>query len=908
MNPTGARAARAGQFFSNGARSLLLVGAGLLIGLAGLLFATLASDRAREEARLREELSGQARLVEAAVSERVRKIDYALLVVRGAVRTGGRTALPDAYAVLKEAGLLGIVTSLLVFDTDGKVVLVDGKAPGKPISVTDRDYFAALRDGEDVLAISKPIVGRASGRPAIAFARRISDARGFAGGVVVGVTPEALLEVASPARRDGSDITTLMSVDGVVLARTRDLATYLGKRIDAEALATLQAAATGYAVRASPTDGVLRAHALRRVAGLPLYIAVGDTLDGIDAELAPRRRALIAGAAVAALLIVVLFSYSAFHVRRRAEELRALAALTTRLELAQEVSGVGSWVWHIAADRADDRVEISEQICRLLGIAEGAIDVRFASFVALVPDEEHAALHAAFRTLLKDGAVEYEHHARHADGSLHLFVERARVIERDAAGLARIVIGTLRDVTESRQMRAELAARERRLDAIVSSLAEGLVVRDRSGRISFANDAVARLTGVAKETLIGSRVQDVAWQVVDEQGRVLPPEQHPALRTLAEGQPIEHGLYGMRSADGHVAWVSVNTRLLAPAGGTDDGADAVVASFADVSRLRDADREGRLAAAIFAQVSQPIMVTDAEARILRVNRAFTDTFGYTVEEAIGANPSLLRSRRHDAAFYRALWQQLECEGAWRGEIWNRRKDGTVIPLLASITRISEPFSAETRYIAAYADLATQKEAEEALRRAANHDALTGLPNRVLFRDRLQTALVQAKRKGTRVALAFIDLDGFKPVNDVHGHLAGDFLLQVVADRMRGSLRAGDTVARLGGDEFAAILVEVGESAGVRRALNGLLAVIREPVAWEGVQLQVGASIGVALAPDDGEAVDALLDVADTAMYAAKEAGRGRIVFSGERGAEEKAPGEKAPGEKTPGEKTPEEKA
>ena len=864
---------------SRGATGKLIALGFLLVGGLALFVNTeLARDRHAAESRLQSELEAQARLAEAAVSERVGKVDTALIFLRRIAETSGLDEFVRVYGNLRETVLTEMAEGAIVTDASGRALLTNDRKPERPLSLADRDFFLQLRDGPDVLAFSAPVVGRISGQRVIVVARSLRGKDGrFAGVVAIGVKPAALLGSGLPQRTSAAEILTLMSSDGVVLSRSRDIENFLGKRIDPEAVAALNAADVSYVVRPSPTDSKVRAHALRRVGSMPLHIAVGDTFDGVEEQLTPRRNALVISTAAVAALLILLLWQAARYASRRARQLRELAALTTRLEQAQDVAGVGHWLWDIS----EDRLSVSEQLHALLGTSAAPLEPNFEAFVALVPEHEREAMREAFRTLVKDGSVEHEHHVRRPDsGELRCLRQSARVTERGADGRARMAIGTCRDVTEERRTQALLEARERRLDAIIGSLAEGVVVRDREGRITLANDAAARLAGLALPDLLGQRPESAAWEMLDEHGRQLAPAEYPAMSTMAGGRPIDHQLYGIRASTGRrTAWVSVSTRLLPP--GDDLGGDAVVASLSDVTRLRDAEREGRLAAAVFAQVSQPIVVTDGESRVLRINHAFTEAFGYSLEEILGHKVSQLRSARHDAAFYAAMWQQLQKEGFWRGEIWNRRKNGEAVPYLASITRISEPVSRETRYVAVYADLVDQKRAEEALRWQASHDALTGLPNRQLLADRLQGALVQARRKSGRVAVAYVDLDRFKPVNDDHGHIAGDFVLQVVADRMRGVLRASDTLARLGGDEFVAVLGEVGDSNGVRRALAALQAAVCEPVMWEGESLQVGCSIGVAFWPEDADESDALMAAADAAMYRAKAEGRGCIVFYAE---------------------------
>lgn len=866
------------EYINKASRALLVVGMLLILGLGAFVRLELVRDRSAAEARLKSELEAQAQLAETAVMERVRKVDTAILALRVSITSHGFADVAQILSSLGETGLIDIATAIVVTDTHGQALQVDGKPPPSSFSVADRDYFIRLRDGNDVLAISDPIRSRVSNSHIVAFARRLNGPDNeFAGVIAVGVKPETLLGAGLPARNSHQEILTLMSDQGVVLSRSRDHEQFLGKHIGEEALKTLRSGEVVYSIQPSPTDGRLRAHALRKVSGVPLYVAVGDTFDGIKAQLAPRRQALLISSGAVALLLLLLLWQAWGYTQRRTRQVRELAALKSQLELAQDVAGVGSWVWDIAGGR----MSASRQIYALLGAAPGQLTSDFESFMAFAPEHEREAILSAFRTLLKTGRCEHIHHVKRGDGELRLFMQSASVTERDPDGWARTVIGTCRDITDERHAQAQIEARERRLEAIIGSLAEGVVVRDREGRITLVNDAAARLAGVPRESLLGQRPESATWEMVDEHGQTLAPDQYPSMVSMSSATQIDHQLYGIRGTGPRPAWISISTRLLASDGDVGEGGDAVVASMADVTRLREAERENRLAAAVFTHVSQAIVITDGNAQILRINRAFTEAFGYSVEEAVGSTTGILRSKRHDDAYYEAMWRQLCAEGYWRGEIWNRHKNGQPVPFLASITRINEPVSRETRYVAVYTDLHDQKAAESALRWQADHDALTGLPNRRMLTDRLETALALAKRNNSIVAVAFIDLDRFKPVNDDYGHLAGDFLLQIVADRMRGVLRASDSLARVGGDEFIAVLGEVSSISGVRRALAGLLAAVAEPVAWEGADLQVGCSIGVAFWPDDGDDVTALIEAADAAMYHAKASGRGRIVCAGD---------------------------
>ncbi|WP_211166173.1 EAL domain-containing protein, partial [Azoarcus sp. TTM-91] len=283
-------------------------------------------------------------------------------------------------------------------------------------------------------------------------------------------------------------------------------------------------------------------------------------------------------------------------------------------------------------------------------------------------------------------------------------------------------------------------------------------------------------------------------------------------------------------------------------------------------------RRERIAARVFDTVHDGVVVTDASCRIVEINRAFVETSGYAREELIGRTPHLLRSGWHDSAFYEDMWSEIGSTGMWRGEIINRRRNGQLVSELVAISAVRDSSGRISHYVATYSDLSMIKEYQQRLEHLAYHDPLTQLPNRQLFSDRMEQALAQARRHGTMLAVCYLDLDGFKPINDRHGHHAGDEVLQEISTRLKANLRGGDTVARLGGDEFALLLSDITSADELETVLGRLLEVISHPVAGlEGSPLS--ASIGVSLFPDDGEDADTLLRHADQAMYRAKEGGR-----------------------------------
>lgn len=278
--------------------------------------------------------------------------------------------------------------------------------------------------------------------------------------------------------------------------------------------------------------------------------------------------------------------------------------------------------------------------------------------------------------------------------------------------------------------------------------------------------------------------------------------------------------------------------------------------------------------AIFEGTAEAIMVTDADHHIQQVNPAFCAITGYGAEDVIGHTPALMSSGRHDIAFYEDMRARLARDGVWQGEIWNRRKSGDLYVQWMSITRIGTADASEA-YVCTFSDITHRKEAEEQIRFRADHDALTGLPNRTLFADRLGSALAGATRHGHRFALLAIDLDYFKAVNDRLGHLAGDALLVETAARLLACVRESDTVARLGGDEFAVILTEINGPADAEEVATRICASIARPFMLAEGEARVSASVGIAFGPNGAASLEVLHRRADRALYTAKAGGRGR---------------------------------
>lgn len=286
----------------------------------------------------------------------------------------------------------------------------------------------------------------------------------------------------------------------------------------------------------------------------------------------------------------------------------------------------------------------------------------------------------------------------------------------------------------------------------------------------------------------------------------------------------------------------------------------------------------RLIGELLGRTAEAIMITDAGARIVYVNRSFTRITGFTLKEVSGKTPRILHSGRQTATFYAHLWKRLEATGRWQGEIWNRRRNGEIYPEWLSISAVRNRAGKLENYLAIFSDITLRKREQQELYDLATHDALTGLPNRFLFSERFRHAMVRAKRASHLVGLLYLDLDRFKPVNDLLGHKCGDMLLQTVAKRLKRSVREEDMIARLGGDEFAVILEHLSRPRDAAATARKLLHALDRPFLLQGHQARITASIGISVYPFDGDDVETLIKRADGAMYRAKTGHRNDYRF------------------------------
>jgi diguanylate cyclase (GGDEF)-like protein/PAS domain S-box-containing protein len=560
-------------------------------------------------------------------------------------------------------------------------------------------------------------------------------------------------------------------------------------------------------------------------------------------------------------------------VTERHEALIALQASEARFRSIFESTNTG-----VASTDSSGRVtSFNESFRAMLGY--DAALLRNMNFAELTYPDDLPQETEFFNQILVGQREHYHIEKRYiTSGGGILWVDISVAVIRSAEGRAESFVAVVVDITDRKQAETALRASHETLRGILDTTLDGYWCTDGQGRLLDVNPAYCRQSGYSREELLRMRIPDL-------EAAENPAETAAHLRHL-----MQHGcdLFESkhRRKDGSVWDVEISaTYRSGLAGGQ------LFVFVRDITERKRADAEVRIAAATF-ESQDGIIVTDADSVILRVNRAFCQITGYTAEEVVGQKPHLFKSDRHDAEFFRAMWDTIYRTGGWQGEIWDRRKNGEIYPKWLTITAVRDSKGIVTHYVGTHSDITERKRAEEQVHQLAFYDTLTQLPNRRLFNDRLSQTMAANKRNGCHGALIFIDLDNFKPLNDTYGHAVGDLLLIEAADRLRACVREMDTVSRFGGDEFVVMLGQLANDRDGSQALaRGIAEKIRARLSapycmtienHEGGEVAIehrcSASIGVALFIGQASTPDDILKQADMAMYQAKESGRNSIRF------------------------------
>ena len=460
-----------------------------------------------------------------------------------------------------------------------------------------------------------------------------------------------------------------------------------------------------------------------------------------------------------------------------------------------------------------------------------------------------------------------------AEGGIKWVSERGCPIYDDG-GKIEAIEGFLQDISALKFSEIAAQTAEARFRSIFENAIHGIYQTSMDGSYLNVNSALARIYGYDTPAELLHGISSIDSQLYVDHGK--RDEFIALMNRLGQVKNFEARVY---RKSGEIIWISENSRGVRDPDGKLKYYEGTVE---DITARKMMETELRIAATAF-ETHGSMMITDTDKIILRVNKAFTETTGYTAEEAIGKTPSILRSGRHHADFYQAAWEAIHRNGTWQGEIWDRRKSGEIYPKWLTISAVKGEDGNITHYVGSHLDITERKEAEEKILQLAFYDPLTHLPNRRLLMDRLQHALASNSRIGNQGALLFIDLDNFKTLNDTLGHGIGDLLLQQVAQRLHSCVREADTVARLGGDEFIVLLEGLSEQAFEAAAQTEaigekILVVLNQPYWLVKHQYYCTASVGATMLDAKSHTADELMKQADIAMYQAKRTGRNAMRF------------------------------
>ena len=774
---------------------------------------------------------------------------------RLAAKTPDTTSL--AHFIESHAAHLPELAAVAVADQDGKLTFTSGGAQLRKSDLGNEAFYLSLRDKPgNGLLVSKPLDNVVNGKRVLVFARRFDRADGAMAGLVLAVLPLDLFVQLMAHYAPGQEALAMRDSENAIIARYPVAAPgqpgAVGSTASSSALrdAILSGQQQATLHSSETADGVTRTFSLRRLDVAPIYVVAGVPEREYLAEWRAERNktvifliSLFVVTAVSAGLIYRLFTMAARQGRRN------------RMFLERASDGV-----HVI-DSHGNLVEASDSFCAMLGYERGELIGQHVSFWEAKFSRVEIDNDRLPRLMASSERVTEETLHRRKDGSL-IAVELniSSVVTRRE----RYIYASSRDITERNRLRAEIDNALQRFEAIFQDNPVALGMMDfNSGIYLDVNPAWEKLSGYRRGEVIGRKADEIGlWADFADREKFVEAIETEGTIGPWEGQFVH--------ADGTTVTCSVKGRLVSL------GSQRLfIWAVEDVTERKQVEVGLRLAASVFDFSHDGIMVTDVDNHVIEINPAFSRITGYERDEVMGRDPIMLGSGHEDESFYAKIWDSLHKSGGWRGEIWNKRKSGEVYPCLLSIAAIRDDQGVIQRYIGVFSDISQIKEHEAELHKVAHFDPLTGLPNRRLLADRMHQSIARARRNDNSLAVCFVDLDGFKEVNDTLGHEVGDRLLIAVSTHIQEVLRADDTLARLGGDEFVILLNDTGDDKKCFQVLDRVLASIIAAALQTHPAIQVSGSIGVTLFPEDDADADTLLRHADQAMYRAKESGKGR---------------------------------
>lgn len=536
-----------------------------------------------------------------------------------------------------------------------------------------------------------------------------------------------------------------------------------------------------------------------------------------------------------------------------------------RLSHVQRIGKIGYWEWTLSTDQ----VFGNDGAAAALQRPRHQLPKSVKEYIQLVPETERAMVHNALQR-----ACTHPHETQHFEHPFLSSDQQVQIVrvhcqgQLNEHGRVNRVTGSVQNITEQKRAEQRLQANEKLWEFVFrSNPVPGLISDNHTGEILAANEEFLRWTGLSAHQVIGRTTIEVGiWSSYEEREKTIS-----LARTWGRlrNHEVQHLIQG------ELRTVLINMEHIEL-----EGRACLFTKYIDISDRKKLENALHLAATAIEQAAEAIVLLDQQGQIIKANPAFTATTAYTLDEAMGQPfDELLNvpSGRHIRGLFSALTTGLQAGTPWKGELWARRKDGSVFPQLLSISAIQNPQGQALNYIVVFSDHSDRKRYEDDLKHRAMHDGLTGLPNRALLHEHLEHAVSLGQRQHSSMAVLFTDLDQFKQVYDMHGHDIGDELLRQVAARLRVCVRESDLVARLGGDEFVIVLQGLSCSADAQTISTKIVRHMSEPFYVNGLTLCIGISVGIALFPEHGQNTEQLLRCADQAVYKAKNVGRGAYV-------------------------------
>lgn len=732
---------------------------------------------------------------------------------------------------------------------------------------THGNFIHHRQVGDDALFVSELQTGLSSGQAAISFSRRLVNQHNEFDGMVVAELgldrfkaqfahlkigdkgsialrdTKLSLILRHPPLQDKSNRSPVISDDfRAALAQNPTMGTYVSGT--------------------TSIDGVQRIHSFKQHPVFPVYLNVGVASQQAFSEWYTEVKLIIAGCLV--FLLSTGWGTRALLINYRSEQLAKdeLSKSEARLIRAELGSRSGNWELHLATKTTI----ASMGAANIYGLHQR--EFQLASVQAMVLPSYRPAMDKALRDLIEhDAPYEMEFQIRvEKTGEIKDIFSRAE-FDRDKG----IVFGLIQDITQRKADELALIQSEESLRLLANNANDVIWTLNTEGRVTYVSPSVTRLRGYTPIELVGRSISEEVGR--DSQVLVLS-NFNRAVTALRSGEQFDdfQGEIENPCKDGSSVWVEIKVSPMRSATGDFMG---FVGVSRDITEKRRSREQLRLASRVIAHAREGIIITDAEGSMIEVNDAFVRITGYERHEVLGQNPRMLKSGRQPPNFYASMWQEITTQGFWSGEVWNRRKNGEVYAALQTIIALNDAKGSVSQYVSLFSDITPMKAHQQQLEHLAQFDPLTDLPNRVLLADRLHQAIAQAARHKQSLAVAYLDLDGFKKINDEKGHDVGDAFLVALSKRMSAALRDADTFARVGGDEFVAVLVDLPTPNDGDPVLMRLLDAAASVIDVNGHRLQVSASIGVTIYPQDAVVADQLVRHADQAMYQAKQAGKNR---------------------------------